>query len=315
MKNQKLITSFLMLLITAVALTTASYAWFSVTTQVTVEGIDINVTAATGIQVSADAVNWKASIQMADLTTGYTGHKNQIPSILDAVSTIGSQTAGNFEMFNGELIEGGTTTLTTTAAAAEEAGTNGKYIAFDLFFNAPVTMDVYLESPSAVYYVEADEEDTVLLETAIRVAFFNQGTDATATPATARALATGTNLTQKIWEPNALTHTTFALANGATAGVKSSTYGVKAAGSNLPIVDFASQTDYFALVNTITPDTDDPLFEVSEGNIIFTVEPGITKVRIYIWVEGQDIDCENSISLGVPGSKIVVDIKLAKVDR
>ena len=29
---------------------------------------------------------------------------------------------------------------------------------------------------------------------------------------------------------------------------------------------------------------------------IFTLDPGITKIRVYMWVEGQDVDCENSAS-------------------
>ena len=31
---------------------------------------------------------------------------------------------------------------------------------------------------------------------------------------------------------------------------------------------------------------------------MFTVHQGINKVRLYIWIEGQDVDCENSASLG-----------------
>ena len=31
---------------------------------------------------------------------------------------------------------------------------------------------------------------------------------------------------------------------------------------------------------------------------IFSLTSGITKVRIYMWVEGQDVDCENNASGG-----------------
>jgi hypothetical protein len=31
---------------------------------------------------------------------------------------------------------------------------------------------------------------------------------------------------------------------------------------------------------------------------VFTVDEGITKVRIYMWVEGQDVDCEDKASGG-----------------
>jgi hypothetical protein len=37
------------------------------------------------------------------------------------------------------------------------------------------------------------------------------------------------------------------------------------------------------------------------------LEAGVTKVRIYLWVEGQDVDCENAAS----GDDITFIIKLS----
>ena len=31
---------------------------------------------------------------------------------------------------------------------------------------------------------------------------------------------------------------------------------------------------------------------------IFDIPSGISKIRIYIWIEGQDVDCENEASVG-----------------
>ena len=31
---------------------------------------------------------------------------------------------------------------------------------------------------------------------------------------------------------------------------------------------------------------------------LFDLNAGITKLRIYFWLEGQDVDCENNASLG-----------------
>ena len=307
MKNQKVATGVLMLLITVVALTTASYAWFSNNTAVTLAGLEVNVTAAQGIQVSTDATNWKASVSVADITdNAYVGNTNQVPSVLTTTSTVGSQSAGNFEMFDGVLAEGGTTTLTATAAPAEADGATGSYVAFDLFLKAATTENIYLNTGSNVTASGA----SVGLEYALRVGFFDQGTDGTSTPATARALSSGTSATQKIWEPNALTHTTYALANGATAGVKSSYYGVKAAGAGLTTTAWGGDAVHFATVSTITPETDASPFQEIPGNVLFQITPGITKVRIYIWVEGQDIDCENAVSLGVTG--VIATINLNK---
>jgi hypothetical protein len=219
-----------------------------------------------------------------------------------------------------EIVEGGTTTLTTTAADAEAAGTTGDYIAFDLFIQAVTTTDIYLHSNSDIEYSGSDS--SVGLEYTTRIAFFNQGTDSTSTPATAIALENGTSSTQVIWEPYATSHTTWALGNGATAATKHTYYGIKAAGTGLTTVyseqalDAAEVTPvYFDDVTTITPDTNGSPFGYVAGNRVFTAGVGITKVRVYIWVEGQDIDTENSVSLGLandPASSLVVTIQLMK---
>lgn len=313
--NQSIMVSLLMLIGTAIALTTASYAWFSVNSTVTINGLEINVNAAEGIQVSTDAQTWKASLDISDLDpvaldnagagkyTFAEGQKNHLGTTIVPVSTIGSQTAGNFEMFVGTLVEDATTTLTTSAIT--EDNTTGEFIAFDVFIKTATTENIYLMNGSHFTYQPVDVEASVGLEWATRVAFLDQGNDATSSPALSKALANGTSADQVIWEPHALSNTVFALSNGAVAGVKETYYGVKAANTGLTVVKSEQQTDAdgaavnFGNVTTITPDTDGTQWEVTPSNIIFTVEPGINKIRIIMWLEGQDIDCENSISLGL----------------
>ena len=51
--------------------------------------------------------------------------------------------------------------------------------------------------------------------------------------------------------------------------------------------------NYFATV--------DPQIKTTKDNTayqpLFTLEAGITKVRVYMWLEGQDVDCENSAAI------------------
>ena len=47
----------------------------------------------------------------------------------------------------------------------------------------------------------------------------------------------------------------------------------------------------------------------SGTSALFTINAGITKVRIYAWVEGQDVDCENDAS----GTNVTFNIKFTKV--
>ena len=36
-----------------------------------------------------------------------------------------------------------------------------------------------------------------------------------------------------------------------------------------------------------------------EQNVkVFSIKPGINKVRVYIWMEGQDVDCEDKSAIG-----------------
>ena len=54
-----------------------------------------------------------------------------------------------------------------------------------------------------------------------------------------------------------------------------------------------------------------PAIKTVEGNVnnnsLVTLEAAVTKVRIYMWVEGQDIDCENNAS----GTDITYNIELS----
>ena len=52
-----------------------------------------------------------------------------------------------------------------------------------------------------------------------------------------------------------------------------------------------------------------------DGNLsaeenIFTLSAGITKARVYMWIEGQDVDCENTAS----GTDISFNLQLQVVD-
>ena len=65
-------------------------------------------------------------------------------------------------------------------------------------------------------------------------------------------------------------------------------------GSGIPL-----DTEHFALQNTIT----------DLSNRVFGLSTGITKVRVYIWVEGQDID---SIETQSQGANIEVSLNFYK---
>lgn len=298
MKKKNVLMAFAMLLLTGVTLSTATYAWFTANTKLELGELDVNVQATNGIQVSTDATNWKSTLTTAEITgAAYTGSKNQFPTVLTPVSTIGSTTAGIFDMYYGALQDDGTITLTKEDDAQ---GTTGKYVAFDLFISSTADKEIELLDTSKV--IATGEKDSKLQYSA-RIGFLNKGTDATSTPATAYTL--NSSVSQTIWQPNADQHTTIAINNsGAEAGVIPTYLGAKAATTtnSVAVNDAANFGTLSAtLINTKVIETSWPT------TTIFTVKAGITKVRIYFWIEGQDVDCENTASLGT-GIKLNINL-------
>ena len=313
-KKRKRHLMFLLLLLfgTGIMLTTSTYAWFTSNQTVAVNTITVNIAAKNGIQVSVDGTNWKSIIQTTDIKTAsttYTGAKNQLPSSLEPVSsalTVGDD--GLMEMFYGEVAANATGDWYLKAQKSTETnGTEGKFIAFDLFIKSDTSTNLYMTPSSAV---TADANDTGI-KNASRVAFVMLGnTTLDDTVDKIQALGTtnaaGSNV--YLWEPNYDVHTTNAISHARD------TYGLPiTAGPGAPRVN------YDGILAAIDPDT----VKVGEANAtkhsakfkavtstytttaanadytqIFGLTAGVTKVRIYMWVEGQDVDCENTASGG-----------------
>ena len=128
-----------------------------------------------------------------------------------------------------------------------------------------------------------------------------------------------------IWEPNDKEHTQYVVNNngrGITALQQAvTTYGIKvatASASPNEIANIDSTTDTnLVAVNTFKPayttaDAGTTAKEVitdTAGNNIGLAPNQISKVRVYIWLEGQDPDC---VDLASTGDKLNVTLKLTK---
>ena len=316
--RKKIFILILMILFTGVVLTSSTYAWFTANKTVTVEKIDVNVAASHGLQVSVDAINWKTVISNADINgagTTYQGAVNQLPTYsaeggsansIVPVSTIGEIDTNNgfMKMFEGEITSnaGGQYILTATQAVEQHRSNGGSFIAFDIFFQTNQAEEIYLTSNSSIIALG----DSTGIENASRVAFINHGTvDAGSDASVAQALKGGTD--PIIWEPNYDIHTAAAVKNASdaynitttqTGGAVLSYVGVKADITSAANVLLNSKdTQYFA---TVTPEITTPASGITQNSYkkVFDIQAGITKVRIYMWVEGQDVDCENNASGG-----------------
>lgn len=326
-KSKKIFIAILMILFTGVILTASTYAWFTANKTVTVSEIDVNVTTSEGLQISTDAVNWKTVISNDDITNvTYLGNTNQLPketATIKPTSTIGEidGATGFMKMFVGavESSASGDYILTATQSIETKSTTTGDFVVFDLFFQTNAAATVYLTSSSSV---KASKTATGI-QNAARVGFVVQGHAAAGTDAaTIRALkndGTG-NVKAVIWEPNFDVHTAaavkhasdvYGLTTSQTGGSKLAYKGVKAAISdsvNIPLN--STNATYFG---DITPNIYSPVAGIPTDKYerVFDLEAGVTKVRIYMWVEGQDVDCEDNAS----GGSVAYNLQFSTLDK
>lgn len=312
-KRRRILIAFIMVLFTGIILTASTYAWFTANRTVTVSSIDVNVTTSTGLQISTDATNWKSLITNDDIhKAAWAGVTNQLPTkglngIMAPISTIGETdgTTGFMKMYKGTIVTNTDTgnNILTAEKSTEKQGTTGDFVAFDLFFQSNEAHKIYLTKESNVA-ATANGTDSGI-QNAARVAFVVEGNVAYGSePATAQALKEAQ--TPYIWEPNYDVHTAAGVDNArntyqlttTTAGAGKLAYvGVK---SNITkdnnILLNSKDTKYFADVTT----HESPKSGIPDDARLnaFDIKEGITKVRVYMWVEGQDVDCEDKASGG-----------------
>jgi len=308
-RKRKILLALLLVVFTGIILTANTYAWFTSNKTITVNSIDVQVTTANGIQVSTDATNWKTIITNTDLnntlnaTSLYSTNTNQLPlkstdNTVVPVSTGGTIASGKLKMYTGELGANASTGVAelTTTSSVETKGDTGAFVAFDLFFLVSQNSVVKLGSGSSV--TTSTGASNKGLKNAARVAWINEGNAATGAVSAAQGLNNGT--TAVIWEPNNNVHTDAAIADAL------STYGMTVTSSQVMGNYYGVDKEFASVsLNPINPGTNfkqvTPTLKTGDGALTadqdwFTLSAGITKVRFYLWIEGQDVDCENNAS-------------------
>lgn len=324
-RSKKIFIAILMILFSGVVLTASTYAWFTANKTVTVDEIQVNVAASNGLQISVDATSWKTLISNEDIRgagTTYAGAVNQLPTTsIVPTSSIGEidTTTGFMKMFKGDIISSATgTNILKAVQSTETHGTaSGDFIAFDLFFQVTEDTPVYLTSASKVIAVG----DSKGIENAARVAFVEQGNAAAGTAVgTVQGLKSDGTKPSIIWEPNTDVHkpaavvaalSTYGITTTETGAARINYNGVKALipeTANIPLN--STDENYFSAV---TPALTSVAAGIPESAYLqlFTLKAGTTKVRIYMWVEGQDVDCENNAS----GSSLAYNLQFSVLDK
>lgn len=337
-KKQRILLLLLLLLGTGVMLTTSTYAWFTANETVTINTINVNIEATGGLQISADGSNWKTILQNTDLTGAkatYSAAVNQIPASLEPVSSgLNVDSNGRMEMFYGSVVANATSgAWQLTAEQSVETNSSGststgKFVAFDVFFKADSAMTLYMTSNSKVSTQDTEDKG---IKNASRVAFVvENNTSASSDLTTIQGLnyndAGNSVKGVYLWEPNYEVHTDYAVIHaqdtygktvhvypnaGGTASPNAadSIDGVIAAiaADDNVLVSEATAAKFSTKFKAVTP-TYKTEYDKSTSTQIFALAAGVTKVRIYMWVEGQDIDCENHAS----GGNIDFDLQFSK---
>lgn len=286
--------SFGMLVVVAVCLVSSSFAFFYEDK----DSVNINVGVSNGIQISVDAETWKTTINNDDIIDyAYDGNSNQVPNMMSAVSSAGEVdvSTGFMKMFKSLLemdssIESGY--RIESQRSLETSGTNGDFIAFDLFVLSNEDTAVYLTNSSDVV-----SSENSCAKDALRVAFLYQGASDNKNGALelkgAESYIVEDQNTNIIWEPN--------------NAKNSSYYAVNQDITKEESVDYMSNGEEFTL---ITPTIQTPELNSINGSskTLFNLKQGINKIRIYAWVEGQDSDCSSNITI----SDIMYNIKISK---
>jgi len=262
----------------------------------------------------------------------------QFPSAISDVSTNASPTAtGRLNMYSSTIDNDATTgnyTITTTletdqgtaTGVAYEAG--GKYVVFDIFLRLDSPQTVYLTPSSDVLNLDATDKG---LKNSARVAFVNQGNTTSSSTVEAIAAMTGNASSDVIlWEPNSDAHSSTVVNSVAPEySVTLTEIEEEGVGTGLydPVTYYGVNTaitpakDLISLVNgtltgiasyatemtssiiDITTTENNSEYKVFKANL----PAGVTKYRVYLWIEGQDIDCENNAT----GSNISFNISLS----
>lgn len=343
--KKKLDSLLLVLLLTAVLLIMSTYAWFTANRTVTVGSIDIHVETASGLMISADGKEWGTSVTVDQIknayNNGYTMAANQLPVDLAPTSTAlnFSTTKPQFlEMFYGEVNQDKESKdyyLTATSQTAYEVnGVNGHYVAFDVFLKsgnpekdlyvAPKIKEMKYDQASNTYSEMQPAEERGIANAA-RVAIIRGSTTTDADTQNSVINDTSTAGGKVLmWEPNYDNHTEKSIVNAKKLYNKTITANneyIDYTGINSEITEASKirvqDTDTDSRFSTVAPTwaskkgTIDPSLKMPsdlvDGSESFGILRGATKYRIYMWVEGQDIDCENNAS----GSYLQFDLSFS----
>ena len=332
-KNDKhrFFMSILVIFFLGILLIFSAYAWFSTSLNVKIKTFNMIVSRNSGLSLSFDAINYDQSIEISEdmlinkLAETYPNNLSQWSANgLIPVSSPGITDSNNyfFEIYkssgvkykNRDLEKG---YITTIRSLENQRLSVSNYIAFDLFLKnetgSPISDNLYLEQGTEFIMTSESDEEMVGLVNSARIGFVKVGSVPHNTPADVIQNLTCNNDCQSIiYEPNSINHSAMSIERAKKFGINLKdgrefpTYAYKKAGGPFELTNTISGSvgldyNYFQLQETISTNAfSEPLF---------TIPDGITKMRVYVWIEGQDID---SLETDSKGAEVSISINFIK---
>ena len=275
-----------MIFVTVFAVISFTFSWFNDINLAQVTSVNMTASESEGILLSGNGLSWSSTL---DTTSEGVSIDIAQDIQINSISSSGTVIDGELQFYSGDFSDNAFhTTLVTDETL---------FYVFDFYVlnNNTIVKELLLSANSFVNDLNGKDIDL-----STRIAFIKLGT---ATSAAQAILLDGTGVSslEYIWEPNStirsdattLYHQGY-LPEGKLPyeGVNREATGLTLE-SNLVVDDI--ETPELEVVDVITYD---PTYAGESGAITTLASESITKLRVYIWVEGQDIDCNNSISGG-----------------
>lgn len=319
-KNQKkraFFAAIAMLVLSAIVITTASFAWFTLGRNAMASDLDLKVTKqGEGIQISANASSFTDEITFEELNGTATSEFvapseefNYFPATISPTSTNMALGSALPAFFTGGIDRATRIMESSAATSADGTSIYGKadveipaegsvagFYAFDVFVeytsDAP-DKEAKVKVTNTTIEVKNDETDgtTAIAEAAnaMRIGFVNCGTvtkGSTPTAATSgsEAVIFATNAEARDTNP--------IISAGESAAVPDDAYVVpESAAGTLTIAD-----GYDCGIDTGSED------------VVLTLKSGVNQIRVYVWMEGQDANCTDSLMSQLISANLVFSL-------
>ncbi len=325
-KIKKRQVMFVTTFLTALLLMVSTYAWLSSSLNVKIQFFKMGVASNSGLFISLDGIDFSDSITISmdsiimDIKESYPNHTNQWSYGLWPVSTIGIKNSDEdkFSVYTGDLVHtrdknpnGSIKRLLNTIRRNEDKPNPvNLYVAFDIFLKnstgSPLPDNLYFDETTFIDYDDATDEELKYemdgILNSIRIGIVKVGSVAVdSTPETIQNVKCNSNCEVTIYEPYSKTHSEFSIETALNYGImmvdgiELPSYAIIEEGRRLEHTNGHLGTgipldiQHFAMQKTVK-DFSQMLFEVPNA---------ITKARVYIWLEGQDIDSLETNSKGV----------------